>query len=131
MADTTSTATMHGGRHAAAGCRRSAQWADKQVQVAAGRARRSLLILALSIYPLLFSLVVSFINYDFQVPGHAFVGLQEFRARRSSIRWRAGRWCVTALLSGASVLIEFFLGLADRADHGAQLPRAEALSCRS
>ena len=37
-----------------------------------------LLILALSIYPLLFSLVVSFINYDFQVPGHAFVGLKNF-----------------------------------------------------
>src|SRR5436305_8321478 len=38
-----------------------------------------LLILALSVYPLLFSLWVLFVNYDFQIPGHAFVGLKNFR----------------------------------------------------
>ena len=70
-----------------------------------------LLILALSIYPLLFSLVVSFINYDFQIPGHAFVGFKNFElvifdpvARRAIV--------LTAVLSGTSVLIEFLLGLA-------------------
>jgi multiple sugar transport system permease protein len=70
-----------------------------------------LLILALSIYPLLFSLVVSFINYDFQIPGHAFVGLKNFEmvvfdpvARRALL--------LTAILSGTCVLIEFLLGLA-------------------
>jgi multiple sugar transport system permease protein len=69
-----------------------------------------LLILALSVYPLVFSLVVSFINYDFQVPGHDFVGLKNFQrviadpVARSSL-------LVTAFLSGTSVLIEFFLGL--------------------
>jgi multiple sugar transport system permease protein len=70
-----------------------------------------ILILALSIYPLIFSLVVSFINYDFQVPGHAFVGLKNFRmviadpvARRSI--------ALTGMFSAASVLIEFLLGLA-------------------
>jgi multiple sugar transport system permease protein len=70
-----------------------------------------LLILALSIYPLLFSLVVSFINYDFQIPGHAFVGLKNFEmvifdpvARRALV--------LTAILSGLSVGIEFLLGLA-------------------
>ncbi|MEZ5782664.1 MAG: sugar ABC transporter permease [Rhizobiaceae bacterium] len=69
-----------------------------------------LLILALSIYPLVFSLVVSFINYDFQVPGHDFVGLRNFErviadpvARRSLV--------ITAFLSGTSVMIEFGLGL--------------------
>ena len=36
------------------------------------------LILALTIYPLGFSVWVAFVNYDFQVPGHAFVGLQNF-----------------------------------------------------
>ena len=68
------------------------------------------LILALSIYPLAFSLVVSFINYDFQVPGHGFVGLKNFErvvldpvARRALV--------LTAFLSGASVAIEFVLGL--------------------
>ena len=38
-----------------------------------------LLILALSIYPLLFSIWVAFVNYDFQIPGHAFVGLKNFQ----------------------------------------------------
>jgi multiple sugar transport system permease protein len=70
-----------------------------------------LLILALSIYPLIFSLVVSFINYDFQVPGHAFVGLKNFER---VVADPVARWSlvITAFLSAACVLIEFLLGLA-------------------
>lgn len=70
-----------------------------------------LLILALSIYPLFFSLVVSFINYDFQIPGHAFVGLKNFER---VVFDPVARWSLvlTAMLSGVSVLIEFLLGLA-------------------
>jgi multiple sugar transport system permease protein len=70
-----------------------------------------LLILALSIYPLVFSLVVSFINYDFQVPGHAFVGLKNFER---VVADPVARWSlvITAFLSAACVLIEFLLGLA-------------------
>src|SRR5690348_12191398 len=70
-----------------------------------------LLILALSIYPLLFSLWVSFVNYDFQIPGHAFVGLKNFKqvvadpVARSSLG-------VTAFLTVADVTLEFLLGLA-------------------
>jgi len=69
-----------------------------------------LLILALSIYPLLFSIWVSFVNYDFQIPGHAFVGLKNFQqvvvdpAARKSLG-------ITALLTVTSVSIEFLLGL--------------------
>jgi multiple sugar transport system permease protein len=54
---------------------RASAWADrhfKWLMVAPA----VLIILAFSIYPLLFSLWVAFVNYDFQVPGHAFVGLQ-------------------------------------------------------
>ena len=70
-----------------------------------------LLILALSIYPLIFSLVVSFINYDFQVPGHAFVGLKNFSR---VVFDPVARWSIvlTAMLSGISVAVEFLLGLA-------------------
>src|SRR5688500_324309 len=70
-----------------------------------------ILILALSVYPLLFSLWVSFVNYDFQIPGHAFVGLKNFR---QVIFDPVARWSlvVTAILSLSSVLIEFLLGLA-------------------
>jgi multiple sugar transport system permease protein len=87
-----------------------AQWADRHFKWLLV-APAVLLILALSIYPLLFSLVVSFINYDFQVPGHAFVGLQNFER---VVEDPVARWSlvVTAFLSGACVLIEFLLGLA-------------------
>ena len=76
MAEITSMAPM---RTAGMPPRLSAlgQWADRHFKwllVAPAVA----LILALSIYPLFFSLVVSFINYDFQVPGHGFVGLRNF-----------------------------------------------------
>ena len=86
-----------------------ARWADRHFKWLLV-APAVLLILALSVYPLLFSLVVSFINYDFQVPGHAFVGLKNFErvvgdpVARSSL-------LLTALLSGASVAIEFVFGL--------------------
>src|SRR5262245_57780292 len=69
-----------------------------------------LLILALSVYPLLFSLLVAFVNYDFAIPGHAFVGLNNFEqvifdpvARFSLL--------ITVILSAANVIIEFLLGL--------------------
>jgi multiple sugar transport system permease protein len=70
-----------------------------------------LLILALSIFPLLFSLWVSFVNYDFQIPGHAFVGLKNFQ---QVVADPVARWSlvVTAILSGSSIVIEFLLGLA-------------------
>jgi multiple sugar transport system permease protein len=70
-----------------------------------------ILILALSIYPLIFSLVVSFINYDFQVPGHAFVGLKNFRMVLAD---PVARWsiAVTTIFTAANVTIEFLLGLA-------------------
>lgn len=70
-----------------------------------------ILILALSVYPLLFSAWVAFINYDFLIPGHAFVGLGNFDAVVSD---PVARWSlvVTAMLSAANVTIEFVLGLA-------------------
>jgi multiple sugar transport system permease protein len=69
------------------------------------------LILALSVYPLLFSIWVAFINYDFQVPGHAFVGFKNFAAVVSDPVARRSLW-LTAWLSVAAVILEFVLGLA-------------------
>jgi multiple sugar transport system permease protein len=69
------------------------------------------LILALSVYPLLFSVWVLFVNYDFQVPGHAFVGLKNFT---QVIVDPVARWSLflTVALSVTNVAIEFLLGLA-------------------
>jgi multiple sugar transport system permease protein len=69
------------------------------------------LILALSIYPLLFSLWVAFVNYDFTVPGHAFVGLKNFQQVLSDPVARHA-FTVTVFLTLANVAVEFLLGLA-------------------
>lgn len=70
----------------------------------------ALLILAISIYPLLFSIWVLFVNYDFQIPGHAFVGLKNFRQVIFDPVARYSIW-VTVVLTFANVAIEFLLGL--------------------
>ena len=87
----------------------ASSWADRNIRfllVAPAVA----LILALTIYPLGYSLWVSFVNYDFAVPGHAWVGLDNFRlvwsdpiARRALV--------VTLLLAFTTVAVELLLGL--------------------
>jgi len=71
----------------------------------------ALLILALSVYPLLFSLWVDFVNYDFEIPGHAFVGLQNFADVAGDPNARSAL-LLTAALSAVNVAVEFVLGLA-------------------
>ena len=69
-----------------------------------------LLILVLSIYPLIFSAWVAFVNYDFQIPGHAFVGLGNFRQiLEDPLAWSS--LVTTVLLALACVTLEFVLGL--------------------
>jgi multiple sugar transport system permease protein len=69
-----------------------------------------LLILALSVYPLVFSVWVAFVNYDFQIPGHAFVGLGNFgQIVNDPLAWSS--LLTTVLISLAAVTIEFVLGL--------------------
>lgn len=70
-----------------------------------------LLILALSVYPLLFSVWVAFVNYDFQIPGHAFIGLKNFKQVFAD---PVARWSLllTVILSAINVALEFLLGLA-------------------
>ncbi len=70
-----------------------------------------ILILALSIYPLLFSLWVNFVNYDFEIPGHDFVGLQNFETVAADPIAQSAL-LLTFVLSVVNVAIEFVLGLA-------------------
>jgi multiple sugar transport system permease protein len=93
----------------AAGPRGAFSWADRHIGWLLVLPA-ALLILALSIYPLIYSVWVAFVNYDFQIPGHAFIGWQNFReivndpiARLSLVN--------TVILSVASVAVEFALGL--------------------
>ena len=87
----------------------TSSWADRHIAWLLA-APAVLLILALSIYPLLYSVWVAFVNYDFEIPGHAFVGLQNFR---EIIADPIARWSLvnTAILSVACVAVEFLLGL--------------------
>lgn len=71
----------------------------------------ALLILAISVYPLLFSIWVLFVNYDFQIPGHAFVGLKNFSQVIFDPVARYSLW-ITVVLSVINVTVEFLLGLA-------------------
>ncbi|HLW91537.1 MAG TPA: sugar ABC transporter permease [Roseiarcus sp.] len=84
-------------------------WADrhfKWLMVAPA----ALLMLALSVYPLLFSLWVNFVNYDFQIPGHDFVGLQNFaQVIADPLAWSS--LGLTIVLSVVVVAFEFVLGL--------------------
>ncbi len=70
----------------------------------------ALLILVLSIYPLVFSIWVAFVNYDFQIPGHAFVGLGNFEQIVDD-PLALSSLVTTVLLSLADVAVEFVLGL--------------------
>ncbi len=86
------------------------QWSDRHFKWLLV-APAVLLILALSVYPLLFSLWVLFFNYDFTVPGHAFVGLRNFARVLADPVARWSLW-VTVMLSAVNVVLEFLLGLA-------------------
>lgn len=70
-----------------------------------------LLIAALTAYPLAYSLWVAFVNYDFLVPGHDFVGLRNF-VQVVSDPVAQSALLVTVVLSTLCVAIEFLLGLA-------------------
>ena len=88
---------------------RIAVWADRHFKWLLV-APAALLILGLTIYPLAFSLWVAFINYDFSVPGHAFVGLENFR-RVAVDPVAVGSTLTTVWLTVLNVGVEFVLGL--------------------
>ncbi|MFO1056281.1 MAG: sugar ABC transporter permease [Dongiaceae bacterium] len=86
-----------------------AVWADRHMKWLL-IAPAVILILALTIYPLAFSIWVAFVNYDFQIPGHAFVGLRNF-AEVVTDPVAGSSLLLTAILSAANVGLEFLLGL--------------------
>jgi multiple sugar transport system permease protein len=68
-----------------------------------------LLILFMTIYPLGYSMWVNFVNYDFAIPGHRWVGLDNFTTVWNDPVARHALW-VTLGLAGAAVLVELLLG---------------------
>jgi multiple sugar transport system permease protein len=70
-----------------------------------------ILVVALTIFPLGFSLWVNFVEFDFSVSNeHPWVGLDNFRDNWNDPVWVHSLW-VTALLASSSVLLELGLGL--------------------
>lgn len=68
-----------------------------------------LMILFLTIYPLGYSMWVNFVNYDFAVPGHRWVGLDNFKTVVNDPVARNALW-VTLGLAAAAVAVELVLG---------------------
>jgi multiple sugar transport system permease protein len=70
-----------------------------------------LIVLALTIFPLGFSMWVNFVEFDFSVSNeHPWIGLQNFRDNWDDPVWVHSLW-VTALLASSSVILELGLGL--------------------
>lgn len=67
-------------------------------------------ILALGLFPLLYSLVLSFRRWDLQVPGTPFVGLANYGAGLVDPRFW-GAIANTVLIAGVGVALQFVLGL--------------------
>jgi len=87
----------------------AASWADRNIRFLLVTPA-VLLILALTLYPLGYSLWVDFVNYDAQIPGHAWVGLDNFKAIVQDPVARQALWH-TAFLSVGAVALELVLGL--------------------
>jgi multiple sugar transport system permease protein len=68
-----------------------------------------LLILFLTLYPLGYSLWVAFVNYDFAIPGHRWVGLDNFKLVWNDPNARHAIW-LTLWLSAVMVAVELALG---------------------
>jgi ABC-type sugar transport systems, permease components len=96
--------------HSRAGGARPFRPSSSGISNGSSSCRRLLLILVLSVYPLLFSLWVNFVNYDFEIPGHAFVGLKNFTTVISDPNAQSAL-LLTIILSVINVTLEFLLGL--------------------
>jgi hypothetical protein len=69
------------------------------------------IIVALTIFPLLFSVWVSFVQFDFSISNeHPWVGLDNFKNVWQDPVWVHSLW-VTALIATAAVVIELGIGL--------------------
>jgi multiple sugar transport system permease protein len=69
------------------------------------------IIVALTIFPLLFSIWVSFVQFDFSVSNeHPWIGLDNFRTVWEDPVWVHSLW-VTALIATAAVAIQLAIGL--------------------
>lgn len=69
-----------------------------------------ILILLLTVFPLGYSMWVNFVNFDFTIPGHAWIGLDNFRSVWEDPVARHAIW-VTIWLSVSTVAVELVIGL--------------------
>jgi multiple sugar transport system permease protein len=90
--------------------RAASSWLDRHIKWLLV-APAVLLIVALTIFPLGFSMWVNFVQFDFSLgEEHPWVGLDNFRTVWEDPVWRHSLW-VTAGLATASVAVELTLGL--------------------
>jgi len=89
--------------------RTASSWVDRHIRLLLV-VPAVVLILLLTVFPLGYSLWVDFVNYDFTIPGHDWIGLGNFRTVWDDPVARHALW-VTIWLSVACVAFELTLGL--------------------
>jgi multiple sugar transport system permease protein len=100
------TTTTIGGRRRPA----ASLWLDRNIKWILA-SPSVVLILALTIFPLGFSMWVNFVQFDFSISNeHPWVGLRNFRNVWEDPVWVHSLW-LTALLASLAVLVELGLGL--------------------
>ena len=87
----------------------ASSWLDRHIRLIL-IAPAILLILLLTIFPLGYSMWVNFVNFDFTIPGHDWVGLGNFRSVWEDPNARHALW-LTVWLSAACVAFELVLGM--------------------
>jgi multiple sugar transport system permease protein len=90
--------------------RAASSWVDRRIKWFLV-APAILIVVALTIFPLVFSAWVAFVQYDFSIgPEHPWVGFDNFVANWEDPVWRASLWR-TVWFSVTMVAIELVLGL--------------------
>lgn len=89
--------------------RLASSWVDRHYRLLL-LAPAAMLIALVAVYPVAYSVWASFVNFDFRVPGHPWVGLENYASVVNDPVAVAAFW-QTAILVGAAVTLELVLGL--------------------
>src|SRR4026209_977367 len=90
--------------------RAASSWVDRNIRWILV-APAVFVVLALTVFPLIFSLWTSFVQFDFSLgEEHPWVGLDNFRFNWEDPVWRRSLYITGALAAGATI-IELGLGL--------------------
>ncbi len=86
----------------------TSSWVDRHYRLLL-LAPAAILTALVAVYPIAYSIWASFVNFDFRVPGHAWVGLENYTSVVNDPVAVSALW-QTAIMTGAAVMLELALG---------------------